>query len=267
MLDYQGLKGEEITISDIVKYEREGRVAVITYDNQKRRNAWSVPMYRAAVAAIERANGDDAVGAIVITHDGPVYCAGADIKAPPEPPDPVTGRSPNVATLAMAQDQSWLHILERSKPTIGAIRGAAIGLGITQILPFDIRVGGVNSTYGFPFLKLSLMPELGCTALLPRLVGYGRAMQICLTAATLDASEALRIGLITDVIEEDRVLSEAIVIAENIAKLPTLQTNLTRDLIRQNAGESDANVFLQRETDAFIEMFRARKRQQTSEAD
>src|SRR5690606_23632514 len=152
--------------------------------------------------------------AIVITHEGPVYCAGTDFKATPEPPDPKTGRSPNIAMVSMAQDDSWLHLLARSKPSIGAIRGAAIGLGVTQILPFDIRIGGEGSTYAFPFLRLGTMPELGCTALLPRLVGYGRAVQICLTAATLDAKKAESVGLIAEVVPDDKVLERAIEVGE-----------------------------------------------------
>lgn len=245
---------------ETIRYEQTGRVAVITYDRQERRNAWSVAMYREVVEAIERANADEGVGAIVITHEGPIYCAGTDFKAKLEPPDPATGRSPNIAMVSMAQDNSWLHLLARSKPTVGAIRGAALGLGVTQILPFDIRVGGEASTYAFPFLRLNFMPELGCTALLPRLVGYGRAVQICLTSATLDAREAERIGLIGEVVSDQRVLPRALEIAEQIAGYPALQTNLTRDLLRRNAGEEDFNVLLQRETDAFITMFKAQRR-------
>ena len=247
-----------------IRYEVADRVAVITYDRQERRNAWSLPMYREAVEAVEAANADERVGAIVITHDGPTFCAGTDFKAAPEPPDPATGRVPNVASVSMAQDSSWLHLLARSKPTIGAIRGAAIGLGVTQILPFDIRVSGEGATFAFPFLRLSVMPELGCTALLPRLVGYGRAMHICLTAATLDAREAERIGLITAVYPDDQVLPQAVELAGRIASFPALQTNLTRDLLRENAGEHDLNALLRRESAAFIAMFKARRKEMAS---
>lgn len=247
-----------------LRHEVIGRVAVITYDRQERRNAWSLPMYREAVRAIEAANADAGVGAIVITHEGPIFCAGTDFKATPEPPDPATGRSPNVASVSMAQDNSWLHLLARSKPTIGAIRGAAIGLGVTQILPFDIRVGGEGSTYGFPFLRLGFMPELGCTALLPQLVGYGRAVHICLTAATLDAREAERVGLITAIYPDEDVLAQAIALAQEIASFPALQTNFTRELLRDNAGEHDVNALLRRESAAFIAMFKAARREAAS---
>src|SRR3546814_4326600 len=70
--------------------------------------------------------------------------------------------------LPILQDKGWIHLLVRSKRMVGAVHGAAIGLGVTQLLPMDIRIGGEGSTWSFPFLSLGYMPELGCTALLPR---------------------------------------------------------------------------------------------------
>jgi 2-(1,2-epoxy-1,2-dihydrophenyl)acetyl-CoA isomerase len=159
----------------------------------------------------------------------------------------------------MELDNSWIHLLARSKPTIGAVAGAAIGLGVTHILPLDIRMGAESSTYAFPFLGLGLMPELGCTALLPRLVGYGRAVDICLSSARLTAREALEIGLITRVAPDDQLLDEAVALGEKLAKVPALQMRLTRELLRDNAGEHDPNAYLKRESQAFVAMFRAAK--------
>lgn len=250
----------------MLHYEERGRVAVITYDRQERRNAWNLPMYREAIDAIERANANDAVGAIVLTHAGPVFCSGTDFKAEPEPKDPVTGHRPNVATISMAQDTSWLHLLARSKPTIGAIAGAAIGLGITQILPLDIRIGAESSSYAFPFLSLGMLPELGATALLPRLVGYGRAVDICLTSAKLSASEALQVGLITRMVPDAELLPAALMLGEKLASVPPLQMRLTRGLLKDNVGEHDLNVLLARETKAFVTMFKAARDVRQGEA-
>jgi 2-(1,2-epoxy-1,2-dihydrophenyl)acetyl-CoA isomerase len=241
-----------------IRYEVHGSVAVITYDRQERRNAWSPPVYRETEHAIGRANADDGVGAIVITHEGPIYCAGSDFKAGPEI-DPETGRKLNIAQICMMRDQSWIHLLAASKPTIAAVRGAAIGLGVTQLLPMDIRIGGENSTWSFPFLALGTMPELGCTALLPRLVGYGRALDICLTSQKLTAREAHDIGLISRVAPDGEVLEAALAVGEQLASVPRLQLRLTRQLIAANAMEPDPNTYLQRETDAFIELLRANK--------
>ncbi|MEZ5708318.1 MAG: enoyl-CoA hydratase/isomerase family protein [Blastomonas sp.] len=242
-----------------IRYEKRGPVAVITYDRQERRNAWSPPLYRETEAAIECANADDEIGAIVLTHEGSIFCAGTDFKAGPEI-DPETGRKLNIAQICMMQDTGWIHLLARSKPMVGAVHGAAIGLGVTQLLPMDIRIGGEGSTWSFPFLSLGFMPELGCTALLPRLVGYSRALDICLTSQKLGAQEAKEIGLITRVVPDDQVIDEAVAVAEKLASVPKLQMRLTREMFQANALETDPNAYLQRETDAFIEMLRAAKR-------
>jgi 2-(1,2-epoxy-1,2-dihydrophenyl)acetyl-CoA isomerase len=249
---------------ETLRYEQRGNVALITYDRQERRNAWNVPMYREAVAAVEQANAAEAVGAIVITNAGPVFCAGTDFKAPPEPRDPDTGRIVNVATLSMAQDDSWLHLMSRSKPVIAAVQGAAVGLGVTQILAADIRVGSRSSSYSFPFVSLGLMPELGATALLPRLLGYGRAVDLCLTAAKIDAEEAQRVGLITRIFPDESFVNDVVVLASQLASYPPLQMRLTKELLEANATVADKNAFLQREVDAFVTMFRARKAAATS---
>eukprot|EP00456_Euglypha_rotunda_P031364 TRINITY_DN24407_c0_g1_i1.p1 TRINITY_DN24407_c0_g1~~TRINITY_DN24407_c0_g1_i1.p1 ORF type:complete len:135 (+),score=42.49 TRINITY_DN24407_c0_g1_i1:110-514(+) len=124
----------------------------------------------------------------------------------------------------------------------------------------DIRIGGESSTWSFPFLSLGYMPELGCTALLPRLVGYGRALDICLTSQKLTAQEAKEIGLITRVVPDEQLLDEAIKVGETLAAAPRLQMRLTRELFQKNALEPDTNAYLRRETDAFIEMLRAIKK-------
>jgi enoyl-CoA hydratase/carnithine racemase len=244
---------------EMLRYEERGNVALITYDRQERRNALSVPMYREVVAAVERANASETIGAIVITNAGSVFCAGTDFKAPPEPRDPVTGRVVNVATLSMAQDDSWLHLMARSKPVIAAVQGAAIGLGVTHILAVDIRVGSRSSSYSFPFLSLGLMPELGATALLPRLVGFGRAVDLCLTAAKIDAEEAQRIGLITRIFPDESFIDDVIALAAQVAGYPPLHLRLTKEMFDANATAGDKNTLLKTEVDAFVTMLRARK--------
>jgi 2-(1,2-epoxy-1,2-dihydrophenyl)acetyl-CoA isomerase len=240
-----------------IHYETRGRVALITYDRQARRNAWDLAMYREVTAAVERANADDDIGAFVLTNAGPIFCAGIDAKAPIEPKDPVTGVRPAVATLGMADDTSWLHLLQRSKPSVVAVNGAAIGLGVTHILAADIRMGAQSSVFSFPFLGLSTMPEFGCTALLPRLVGFGRAMDILLTSAKLSAAEARDIGLITRIAPDTTLVDEAVALAETLAGLKPLQTRLTRGMLHDNAVEPDLNRLLTREREAFVTLFRA----------
>jgi 2-(1,2-epoxy-1,2-dihydrophenyl)acetyl-CoA isomerase len=122
-----------------------------------------------------------------------------------------------------------------------------------------VRIGSRSSTYSFPFLALGTMPEIGATALLPRLVGFGRAMDLCLTAAKIDADEALRIGLITRVAADDALVDEAVALAERMAGFPAVEFKLTKTMLIENAGEFDPNVYLNRESKAFIAAWRAQK--------
>jgi enoyl-CoA hydratase/carnithine racemase len=238
-------------------YEETDGVAVITYDRPERRNALGVGAYRALVGAIEKANASDAVGAIVITHKGPVFCAGIDLKAAPEPKDPVTGVRDTVAVLGMADDTSWVHLLQRSKPTVAALNGAAVGLGATHILAADLRIGTENASFSFPFLERGTMPEFGCSALLPRIVGFSAAMEICLTSAKLNARDALAKGLLNRITSAESARAEAIELAAKLARLPQLQVRLTRQLLHDNVAEPDWNRVMTREREAFIAMFRA----------
>lgn len=240
-------------------YEEQGNVAVITYDRPDCRNAMGTQTYRELVAAIERANGSEAVGAIVLAHKGPVFCAGIDLKAQPEEKDPDTGIRPTVATMGMANDTSWIHLMKRSKPTVAAINGAAIGLGATHLLAIDIRIGTRAASFSFPFLTRGAMPEFGFSALLPQIVGFGAALEMCLTAAKLNAEASLAKGLLTRLTEADDALPEAIALASEIGKHSLLQVSLTRQLIYDNVGETDWNVILTRERDAFIQLFRAQR--------
>jgi enoyl-CoA hydratase/carnithine racemase len=242
-----------------LRYEEAGKVAIITYDRPERRNAMNTGTYRALVAAIERANASDDVGAIVLTHTGPVFCAGIDLKAEPEPKDPATGIRPTVATLGMANDTSWIHLLRRSKPTVAAMNGAAIGLGATHVLAADIRVGNRDASFSFPFLTVGTMPEFGFSALLPRIVGFAAAIEICLTAAKLDARASLAKGLLTRLTEADDALPEAVELAAQLAAQPRLQVSLTRQLLFDNVAETDWNLVLTREREAFVTLFRAQR--------
>lgn len=245
----------------------EDGVAIIAYDRQHRRNAWDLSLYRALVQAVERANEDPALGAIVLCAMGPVFCAGVDLKAPPEPRDPVTGVRPNMATESMAEGQSWLHLVARSKPIVAAIQGPAIGAGVTQLLPLDIRIASEEASFAFRFLELGTMPELGATALLPQLVGHGRASDLMLSARTIDAHEAERIGLVNRVVPADALMETATALARRIAGFRRDAVRITKAMIEDNRLVADPDVLLARERSGFVEQFRLMKAERAAAQD
>jgi 2-(1,2-epoxy-1,2-dihydrophenyl)acetyl-CoA isomerase len=243
-----------------LRYEEREGVALITFNRPASRNAWNVALVSELIAAVHRANGSHEIRVIVMTGEGSVYSAGADIKAPPEPKD-ANGRSPNPSTLTMGQDDNnWLKLLSKSKPVIAAINGPAIGLGATHILSADIRVAAESATFSFPFVRLGAMPECGATALLARLVGFGRAMDLSLRAAQISAAEALRIGLITSIFPDETFMHDALALAHQIAAFPALQVKLTKQMLWDNVGEFDAETIMRRESTVFVEMLRTLRR-------
>jgi 2-(1,2-epoxy-1,2-dihydrophenyl)acetyl-CoA isomerase len=244
-----------------ILYEERGKVALISFNRPDSRNAWNVALVRELMAAVRQANASDAVGAIVLTGEGPVYCAGADIKAPPEPKDE-NGRRPNPSTLTMGQgDANWLKLMLESKPVIVALNGPAVGLGATHMLCADIRIAASSATVGFPFVRLGAMPECASTALLGRLIGYGRATHLCLTAGSVTADEALQMGLITAVHADEDLREEAIKLAERVAGFPAQQMKLTKQLLWENSGEFDADGIMRRESSTFIGLLRSINRE------
>ena len=242
-----------------IGYEPHAGAGLITYRRPERRNALSVGMYREIVEAVEAANADPNVRAIVITNEGPVFSAGVDLKAPPEPKDPETGHRPNLGSLSMAEDASWLHLMARSKPVIGAINGPAIGAGATHALAMDIRLASDDASFAFPFVRIGYLPEIGCTGLLPRLIGHGRALALCLSGGSLSAAEALACGLVSGVFPKTNLLPAALDLAGRLSTYDPHALRLTKALITENGAESDVNALLGRERDAFAALYRARR--------
>jgi len=244
-----------------VRYELVGKVAVLAYNRPQSRNAWSVGSIVEMIAAIRSANADPAVGAIVLTGEGNTYCAGADRKEAPQY-DAETGHRLTPATFTMGQgDNNWITLLAQSKPFIVALNGPAVGIGATHTFAADIRIAAESASFSFPFLRLGAMPECGATALLPRLIGAGRALDIMLRSATVSAQEALNIGLVTAVYPDADLRVQAIALAEQLANLPPLQVKLTKRMLRINTGVSDADAIMFNEGQAFIELIKTLKRE------
>jgi len=244
-----------------VRCERVGRVALISYNRPQRRNAWNVDCVRETVAAIRRANVDPDVGAIVLTGEGNTFCAGADLKEDPQY-DAETGRRLTPATFTMGKgDNNWIALLAESKPVIAAVNGLAVGIGATHALAADIRIAAESASFSFPFLRMGAMPECGASALLPRLVGAGRALDLILRSATVSAQEALSIGLVTAVYADADLRAQAIKLAAQLAELPTMQVKLTKRMFSDNASANNADAIMLNENRAFVELLRILKKE------
>lgn len=223
--------------------ETRGRVGILRLNRPDKLNAWTQVMAGEIRDQIGRWNNDPGIGAIVITGEGRAFCAGADLG----------GFAQRIQTQAAgmertARDQEPITLfLRRSKPTVCAINGYAAGVGLTFALPCDVRIAADNARLSIRFIKMGLMPELGSTRLLAQIVGLGNATDMCLTGRFVEADEALRMGLVSQVAPLAQLLDAAIAKADEIANNPTGAVMMIKELLDKNPTDPDLERVMERE--------------------
>ena len=194
-----------------ILYDVSDGIATITLNRPDKLNAYITPMGDEAVDAFRKARDDDAVRAVILTGAGRGFCAGVDLdhlKAHQADGNAAAGKGPKLGEEEFLKKLP-LELIEYPKPVIAAVNGAAIGVGITMILPCDIRIAAAGVKMGLTFTKLGILPGLGSTHLLPRLVGRAKALELVLTARVILSEEAAEIGLVNRVVAADDLLKEA----------------------------------------------------------
>ena len=224
--------------------ETQGRVGIIRLNRPRRLNAWTDTMSGEITEQMRAWNEDDGIGAIVLTGEGRAFCAGADIGNFAERVE--TNREGQGEQLHRG-GHNLTTFIRQSKPTVAAINGYAVGVGLTMILPCDVRIASTAANLSIRFIKMGLMPELGSTRLLAQLVGLGNATEMCLSGRMVPAEEALRIGLVTAVTEPDDLLPTALAKAEEIANNPTQAVMMIKELLRKNPLDPDLEAVMERE--------------------
>jgi 2-(1,2-epoxy-1,2-dihydrophenyl)acetyl-CoA isomerase len=202
-----------------IAYDVSDATATVTLNRPEKLNAYTPEMGEEVVDAFKRALGDSAVRVVILTGAGRGFCAGVDLdylKA--HAAGERLGTGPKLGEESFVRQ--WpLELFEYPKPVIAAINGAAFGVGVTMTLPCDIRLAAENAKFGLNFTKLGVLPGLGSTHLLPRLVGIAKAIELVLTARTLLAAEAAEIGLIHRVVAPGALMDEARAIASVIGEV------------------------------------------------
>ncbi len=229
--------------------QNNGNVAIITMNRPERLNAWTFKMGGELRAAIEAANADDDVDAIVLTGAGRGFCAGADIedvfKAQSEGEDVTEGGGAG----------NWVQMVRGSKPIVAAVNGAAIGLGVTQILPMDYIVASEAAKLSVRFVKMGLVPELASSNFLAKRVGFGQASELMLTGKIVTAGEALAIGMVDKVTPADDLLDAACEVARAMGSNARSALLQIKKLLTENISETDLNVVQKREGEALVECY------------
>ncbi|MEZ5218028.1 MAG: crotonase/enoyl-CoA hydratase family protein [Ilumatobacteraceae bacterium] len=213
-------------------------VATITLDRPDRLNAFTGTMMYELLEAFDQTDADDDVRAVVVTGRGRGFCAGADLGSGGD--TFAKGGSDIVASSGVPRDGGGmvsLRIFESKKPVIGAINGAAVGVGITMTLPMDIRLASDNAKIGFVFAKRGIVPEAASSWFLPRLVGISKATEWAFTGRLLSAQEACDGGLIRSVHAPDELLPAAYAIAQEIVEnCAPVSVSLSRQMLWRMLG-------------------------------
>jgi 2-(1,2-epoxy-1,2-dihydrophenyl)acetyl-CoA isomerase len=225
-------------------------VLVITFNRPDKLNAWTYGLHAELRRAIESANDVAEVDAIVVTATGKGFCAGADMSA-------VFGlnEAQKQEARAEARTDEWVTLLRSCKPIVAAVNGAAIGIGVSLILPMDQILASADARFALRFVKMGLVPELAASHFLPRRLGFGAASRVLLTGDTLTAHEALALHLIDQVVPADALLAEATSLARRMGTNPHAALRATKQLLTTNATETDLALVQQRELDTLTQCY------------
>src|SRR4051794_6602616 len=240
---------------DEILMERHGEVALVTLNRPHRLNAWTPHMSEELASAFAEANADPDIGAIVMTGEGRGFCAGADMEATFSVR--IGGDDPGANTAegqgGMPAGLDWVELCRTSKPLIAAVNGAAVGIGMTMILPFDVIIASEAARFGMFFIKVGLVPELASTYYLTQRMGFGRASEMCLSGRLWSAAEAHAGGLVERVVPGEQLLDDALELATTIAANPAPQLQMIKQLLTQKGTDGDARAVQQRESELLRE--------------
>ena len=212
-------------------------VATLTLNNPEERNTLTAPMVEEITAAMDRIEGDPAIGALVVTGAAPAFCAGA-----------------NLGNLATASGQSlgtiyegFLRIARSPLPTIAAVNGAAVGAGMNLALGCDVRIAARRAKFDTRFLQIGIHPGGGHTWMLRRITGPQTAFATVMFGEVLDGAEAERVGLVWKCVDDDQLLIEAQKMAARAASVPRPLLESVKKTIQEMADVATHPEAVERE--------------------
>jgi len=198
-------------MADDVLYEVRDGVALLTFNRPDRMNGWTTDMEDRYLDLLLQAEVDTDVRAIVVTGAGRAFCPGADLEALE------AGARGEPLLFGSLKRRPVTLPLGIKKPIVGAINGAAAGVGLVNALMFDVRFVAAGAKFTFAFSQRGLVAEYGVSWLLPRLIGTSRALDLLLSSRVVVADEALALGLVNRVVEAEQLLPEALAYAGQLA--------------------------------------------------
>ena len=205
-----------------VRCALEGHVATILLNRPERRNALNYQAYDELEAAFRASSADPQVRCVVVTGADPAFCSGDDVAEIMAGPKAVSKAVSTSRSSEIRPTPAAMAALECTKPVIAAVNGAAVGWGMELALFADIRLASEKARFGELFVKRGLPCDVGGFYRLPAVVGPAKAAELLFTGDIIDAAEALRIGLVSEVLPHDRLMARALALAGRIAANPPL---------------------------------------------
>lgn len=240
---------------ETVIYDKKDQVAVVTLNRPKVLNAMNKQLWLDLREAFLAARADDEVRVVILTGQGRAFSTGADLK---DSRDRTLGQYRDY--LNHLQEMSRL-ILRFEKPTIAAVNGYALGSGYELALACDLRVAAEGARFGSPEAKVSSSVTGGAMRLLPLLVGPGKAKELLFTSETIDGREALRIGLVNQVVGDDRLIPAALEMARKIVPNSAFSIRLIKKGVDM-APEVSLEALMDYEIEACLATVSAPERQE-----
>ncbi len=219
---------------------RDG-VVLLTLDNPDQRNAMSAAMTASWEAVVAGLAGDPSVRVVVVTGAGSAFCSGGDPAWIAGEPDASVDQ---LRTRMMRFYRAWLSLRDLEVPTIAAVNGPAVGAGLCLALACDIRYAAASARMSVPFVRLGMHAGMAATYTLPRVVGEAHARELLLTGRSVDAEEALRIGLVSRVSPDGTFLDDVLDVAATVAGTAPVASRLTKVALR-DGGHADFDGALQ----------------------
>src|SRR5579875_2756332 len=186
-------------------YAKDGHIATITLNRPERRNAWTFRMREEVYHAMKDAEADDQIRAIIVTGAGSTFCSGADMSI-------LSGQSKEGEEVSPVFKDWVTHFTYPQKilkPIIVAINGPAIGWGFTLIMFWDIRIAAESAKLSVMYPRRGLAMEGGSSWVLPRLIGWGKTLELAFTGRTIGAREALEMGIVNHVVPDQQLMARA----------------------------------------------------------
>ena len=232
-------------------YAVQDGILTLTLNRPEQMNSFTVDMANELIAAFNRASDDDTVRAIVVTGAGKAFCAGMDLSKPGNVFGLDESQQPTLRDMSERLDEPAIHdgvrdtggrvvlaIYACKKPVIGAINGAAVGIGATMTLAMDVRLASEKARIGFVFGKIGIVPEACSTWFLPRIVGISQALEWCYSGDILTAEEAKAGGLVKAVLPPDQLLPEAYKLAKKfVENRSPVAIALARQMLYRNSAQ------------------------------